>query len=488
MSIFRRNKSLKSHLWFYFCTFAVIIMLILWVLQIFFMNTFFNSMKLNELEKTGSEIANHYELNKDDFYKYWFEHSYKFGIFAHIISENGDITRNYNTTPKFQEDAGKPPRVENRGFVDRVMFENFITKMKNASSNEVSYIEKNRENRDAFAVYGAYLGKLDGEKMYLFLSSPLERTDTTRKVLQTQLITVTVISVFLALILAYFIAKRLSKPIENITETSHELAKGNYDVNFEHASYLEINELADALNYTATELSKTENLRRDLISNVSHDLRTPLTIIKSYAEMIRDLSGNNEEKRNKHTGVIIDETNRLSLLVNDMLDLSKAQSGTMEMEVKPFDISKTVKAILGRFSVYAENEGYIFEFKNNSSLIALGDEKRIEQVIYNLIGNAVNFTGEDKKVFVSVEERDEKIAFSVRDTGKGIPKDELERVWDKYYKSSATHRKRAVGTGIGLSIVKNILIAHNARYGVESEINKGTEFWFELNKSFKSKL
>lgn len=481
----KKEISLKIHLWFYFCTFAVVIMLILWILQIFFLSAFFNTMKLSELQKIGSEISNHYELNEEDFYQYWFEHSYNFGVFAHIISENGDMERNYNTTPKFRnpkENGEQRPHFDNREVIDNTTFENFVDKITSSASGEVSYIEKNNFNRGEFAVYGAYLGELEGEKMYLYLSSPLERTDTTRKVLQTQLIIVTVLSVLLALILAYFIAKRLSKPIEKITESAHELAKGNYDVNFEHASYLEISELADTLNYTAGELSKTENLRRDLISNVSHDLRTPLTIIKSYAEMIRDLSGSNEEKRNKHTGVIIDETNRLSLLVNDMLDLSKVQSGTMKMEIKPFDMNETVKVILDRFGVYSESEGYVFNFNSSAVSNVLGDERRIEQVIYNLVGNAVNYTGDDKTVYVSVTEKDNTVRFSVRDTGKGIPKDEIDRVWDKYYKSPSTHRSRTVGTGIGLSIVKNILIAHNAKYGIISETDKGSEFWFELNK------
>ena len=244
------------------------------------------------------------------------------------------------------------------------------------------------------------------------------------------------ISVLLASVLAYFIARRLSKPIEKITDSAQKLAKGDYGIAFESGTYREINELAQTLNRTSEELSKTEELRKDLISNISHDLRTPLTIIKSYAEMIRDISGSNEEKRNVHTGVIIDETNRLSLLVSDLLDLSKIQSGTVAMNKAPFDIGEAAGAILSTFKIYEEKHGYKFTAELETTQNAIGDRRRIEQVIYNLIANAINYTGDDKQVFITAKDVGDKIYFSVRDTGVGIPQDEIDRVWDKYYKSA----------------------------------------------------
>lgn len=489
MNILKKQSiSLKAHLWLYFCSFAVSIMAILWILQILFLGAFFNTMKLNELKKAGNLITEQYDLNDENFYQFWFEHSFESGIFAHLISENGEIVQNFNTFPQERDDAAdRPaehrdhrPRFENRGFINPMNFRNFIDKV-SGSDTYVSYIEKNEDGGAAFAVYGTYLGKIDDEKIYLYLVSPLERTDTTRRVLQTQLIIVSGLSILLALALAYFIAKRLSKPIENTTENARRLALGDYSVQFEKGSYKEIDDLSDTLNYATDELSRTEELRRDLISNVSHDLRTPLTIIKSYAEMIRDISGSNEEKRNKHTGVIIDETNKLSLLVNDMLDLSKIQSGTMAMQMNTFDLKALTNATLKRFEYYRETGGYTFETAYGKLHPAYGDERRIEQVIYNLLANAVNYTGDDKKIYVSVTMHDDKLRFSVRDTGCGIKDEEIDLVWDKYYKSSEKHKREKVGTGIGLSIVKNILICHNAEFGVNSTLGEGSEFWFELS-------
>ncbi len=473
----KKNPTMRTYLWRYFCTFAIVIMAILWILQIFFLNAFFNTMKLSQLEKIGNDILSEYEM-KENFFNFRTEHSFNLGVFANIVSENGDILEGYSYR-RFPEKKGDEPHHEDDVFRSQ-MNKRFVENIKNSPNGKVSYIDTDESNDARFAVFGAYFGTLDGKKMYLHLTSPVERTDTTRKVLQTQLATVSLISMLLALLLAYFIARRLSKPIEKITYSAQKLEKGDYGIAFDSDSYLEISELAQTLNRTSKELSKTEELRKDLISNISHDLRTPLTIIKSYAEMIRDISGSNEEKRNQHTGVIVDETNRLSTLVSDLLDLSKIQSGTAEMNKAPFDINDTASAIMSAFNIYEENDGYKLFSDFNATRNALGDRRRIEQVIYNLIANAINYTGEDKRVFVSTKDVGNSVRFCVKDTGKGIAKDELERVWDKYYKSAKTHTRQAVGTGIGLSIVKNILTAHEANFGVESIEGCGSEFWFEL--------
>lgn len=274
----------------------------------------------------------------------------------------------------------------------------------------------------------------------------------------------------------------LQSPSVKLTKSAEELATGDYNVTFEQGDYTEISQLADVLNHTTKELSKTDELRRDLVANVSHDLRTPLTIIKSYAEMIRDISGEKPAKRQEHIGVIIDESDRLANLVNDLLDLSKMEAGTAELQITAFDLAKTTEDILDRFRIYSENEGYRFEVQFESGCTVKADQHKMEQVIYNLIGNAVNYTGQDKTVKVLVQNKQNKVRFEVSDTGKGIPQEEINSVWERYYRVSQRHKRDAVGTGIGLSIVKSILEAHKAEYGVNSIIGQGSAFWFELSK------
>jgi signal transduction histidine kinase len=203
-------------------------------------------------------------------------------------------------------------------------------------------------------------------------------------------------------------------------------------------------------------------------------------MVKAYAEMIRDISGENREKRDTHLKVIIDEADRLNMLVNDMLDLSKIESGNMELKMDEFDISKTVRTILQRLNVLSERSGYIFTLNCEDTIMVTADKLRIEQVIYNLISNAVNYTGDDKHVNINLYANDGCARFEVTDTGKGIPREELENIWERYYKAKETHKRAVIGTGLGLSIVKNILRLHNADFGVISSVGKGSTFWFEL--------
>ena len=260
------------------------------------------------------------------------------------------------------------------------------------------------------------------------------------------------------------------------------MAKGDLDTPFVvNENIKEIKELADTLNYTKEELSKINETRKDLLANVSHDLKTPLTMIKAYAEMSRDLNKDNAEKREENLNIIIEETERLNLLVNDILELSKNESNMNELIIERFNINNEIESIIHRFDYLKEQEGYNFIFNYNKKYEILGDKNKINQVIYNLIINAVNYTGKDKKVIINLKEKKKKLRIEITDTGKGISPSEIDKIWEKYYKSEKNHKRNKIGTGLGLSIVKSILIKHNFNYGVKSTINKGTTFYFDVN-------
>ena len=289
--------------------------------------------------------------------------------------------------------------------------------------------------------------------------------------------------IILSLIVSYFVSRKISSGVIKINREAKKLSKGNFDVKFDtDQPILELSELAETLEYTKDELSKTENLRRELLANVSHDLKTPLTMIKAYAEMVRDVTYKDDTKRTKDLNIIIEETDRLNVLVNDILELSKIQSGTQKLTIEQFDLEKFVKNIIKRYDIMSENKKYKFKVSINKNIIVSADRKRIEQVMYNLINNAINYTGDDKKIIISALELENTVRIEVKDTGKGIDKEELENIWDKYYKIDKTHSREQVGSGVGLSIVKNILINHNCNYGVESIKGNGTTFYFELPK------
>ena len=275
----------------------------------------------------------------------------------------------------------------------------------------------------------------------------------------------------------------ISKPIEQITAKSKQLANGDYNVVFDKNGILEIDELADTLNYLESEVSKTDEYRRDLMANVSHDLKTPLTMIKAYAEMIRDISYKDKEKMDKHLEVIISETDRLNILVGDILTLSKLQANADILNIDTFDLCGEVKEILKKYEIMKETENYNFIVNMPEKALIRADKNKINQVIYNLINNAMNYTGDDKNVWINIIENKKDYLVEIKDSGKGIDKEHLEHIWERYYKHEKNHQRNVIGTGLGLSIVKNILESHDFEYGVKSVKNKGTTFYFKVKKN-----
>ena len=204
-------------------------------------------------------------------------------------------------------------------------------------------------------------------------------------------------------------------------------------------------------------------------------------MIKAYASMIQEISGGDVEKSRKHAQVIVDEADRLTSLVGDVLELSKMQAGIDEMKRVEVDMSAYTQEILERFAYLRETKGYTFVSDVEEGLVTYADELKIGQALYNLIGNAVNYTGEDKTVFVSLKKLNEKtFRFSVRDTGAGIAPTELASIWERYYRSKESHKRPVSGTGLGLSIVKTVLQKHGFAFGAESKQGKGSVFYVDF--------
>ena len=317
---------------------------------------------------------------------------------------------------------------------------------------------------------------------YIFLFTSLEDIGTTTSLIKNQLIYVTLLAILFSIIIALFLSRRIAKPISDMTKKAEKLAEGNYNVQFTTTGIKEIDELANTLNYLEQEVSKTDEYRRDLMANVSHDLKTPLTMIKAYAEMIRDITLDNKEKTKENLNVIIDETDRLNILVNDILELSKLQNNQDNLNIEKFDIVELINDILKRYQIIKETENYNLILESPSSITVKADKKRISQVIYNLINNAINYTGDDLTVTIRITENAKDCKIEIIDTGKGIDEKDLTNIWNRYYKKEKNHKRNVVGTGLGLSIVKNILEQHHFKYGVNSIKDKGTTFYFQVKK------
>lgn len=326
-------------------------------------------------------------------------------------------------------------------------------------------------------VYGAEID-LDGGRVYLYVSASLK---ISRGVVADMTLRNALTSAFV-IVLSFAIAGAISgwltKPLSEMTKKAQDLARGDFTVDFRGDAYgSEITELAHALNFAAGEIGKADRMQKELIANVSHDFKTPLTMIKGYASMIKEISGENPEKRDKHAQIIIDETDRLTSLVTAVLDLSKIRAGIDALEPQVFDLSAYLKEILEKFAFLSETKGYSFITDIEDGLKTRADKNKIGQVLYNLVGNAVNYTGDNKQVFVSLKKEQNTIRFAVRDTGKGIKQEELPDIWERYYRSRDTHKRPVQGTGLGLSIVKTVLEKHGFTFGVDTCLGKGTTFY-----------
>ncbi len=318
-----------------------------------------------------------------------------------------------------------------------------------------------------------------GEEGYLYVYESMDIIEGVAREMTLKTVLMAAFVVLLAFAASSGISGWLTKPISEMTEKAKKFARGDFDVDFHGSDYgSEMVELASALNFARDEISKAERMQQQLISNISHDFKTPLTMIKAYSSMIVEISGDNPEKRNKHAQVIIDEADRLTSLVEDVLDISKIRSGIDEIKPSAFDLSAYVYEALGHFEYLAETKGYAIEKEIEDGVITFADETKIGRALYNLIGNAVNYTGEDKKIVARVKKISETVAeFSVSDTGEGIPPEEMDTIWERYYRSSETHKRPVKGTGLGLSIVKAILEKHSFEFGVRSEVGKGSTFY-----------
>lgn len=330
---------------------------------------------------------------------------------------------------------------------------------------------------------GSYIGNKHNPQAYVFICNYSQPIGTTVNIFVRQFFFVGLIMIVLTVFMSMLFSNKISEPIIRINKSAKELPQGKFSTDIGKNDYAEIKQLASTLTSASKEIAKSDDLRRELMSNISHDLRTPLTMIKAYAEMIRDLSGDNPEKRERHLKIIIDETDRLSSLVTDILDLSRVQAGVAEMNLETFDFSHRISKVISRFDILKENDGIVIDLQAENGIMITADITKLEQVVYNLINNAVTYVGSDNTVIVRLFRKENGMTrFEVKDHGEGISAENLPYIWDRYYKVShgdSTHKRAKMGSGIGLSIVKSVLEQHRFAFGAESEEGKGSTFWFE---------
>ena len=448
-------------MWGYFCLLAFILVLLVELVFYIVVAGTFEDKACERVDDICAEAVHEIEVNPNGLNKSIFRYRNE-GVNVFLIDEGGKIIL--------------PAQID--GLTGTVIDGDFMNTI------------KTRIGADGMADvfhYGSDIMKAQkvgymGEGAYVLVTYSLTIVHGTVKTLQIYLIIVGVIVLLGSLLVTYAFSQKLTRGLKSMSDTAVKLAEGGYTVKFTNADYTEMAQLSDTLNYVRDEVKKSEDFRREILANVSHDLKTPLTMIKAYASMIKEISGDNKEKREKHLQVIIDEADRLTGLVNDVLSVSKLQSNIEEINFKVFNLTELVYGIINRFGYLQESQGYNLMVDIDKDLYARADEEKISQVIYNLLGNAANYTGKDKTVYISLKADldGKRIKFSVRDTGKGISKEALPEIWDRYYRVKENHQRPVKGTGLGLNIVKVILQNHAFDFGVDSAIEEGSTFWVDF--------
>ncbi len=471
------NLKIRKQLFVYMILFCTLLLIILWLFQIVFLDSFYKQIKINSIKSSLNKITK--DFNEATFPSTAKDLASKNDLIIEAVNSDGRII--FSTSLNSRRD-------KNYLFEEAKNNNGEVTKFFNENQYDDIFEEKVPQDKKIIPsppkMENIYSGKIvknsDGTELLILLSGLIAPVDSTINTLRTQFYIIALFMIIFSFILAAILAKRISDPIVNINESAKKIAQGNYVINCNEQGFHEIKELSETMNYAAMELSKVEKLRKELISNISHDLRTPLTLIKGYAEAIKDLPGENTPE---NLQIIIDETQRLNSLVTDMLDLSKFQSGSEPLNITKFNITKTIKDIVFTVQELIKNQNYKIYFSFNEDLYAEGDKQKIEQAFYNLLTNGINHTGENKEVYVNQINEDNFIKIEIIDTGKGISEIDSPHIWDRYYKGTSPHNRGIIGTGIGLSIVKSIIDLHQGSCGSKVNDNSGTTFWFKIKKS-----
>ena len=457
-----KKNSLRTKTFIYFVIFSTITLLFLWLFQSIFIKVFYEKYQIKDVKNIGNIIV---KTNHNNLISYLENISYEKDMCIEFYSSNQIYSFNTN----------------NKNCLLNTNYEKII-KIKRSllsSPNKLNLIKiENPNDNIKSIIYGI---RLNNDSIVI-LNTQIEDINTVNNLIKGQLIYITFIVIIIAIIVSYYVSKILNKPILDITDKARLMAQSDFSLDNNTYQITELEELKNVLNYARSEIKNTDELRRDLMANVSHDLKTPLTLIKSYAEMAKDLNNNNEEKRQENLDIIISETDRLTLLVNDILNLSKLQNNLTELKFQKFDLVNVLNDIIKKYQIIKETENYIFILNIPDKAIVYADKLQVTEVLYNLINNAINYTGKDLTVTINIKENKKEYLVEIIDTGKGLTKEECNLIWNKYYKNEKNHIRNKVGTGLGLSIVKNILEKHNFKYGVKSKINKGSNFYFYIKR------
>ena len=459
----KKKFSLRIELIIFLLIFVLSILGLIYFFQTTFLDSFYKGSKINVLENIASEVQ--LSIENDDLDDYMDQITISNEVCVRVVSNNSKYNNvgacslknlDFNTINDIAKQTS-----DNGG--DK-LFDLFRYHVNSESELDIYIYSK--------------LFDINDETVMVLVSTMITPIGATISTIKSQYVIIVGIVVIMTIILALILSHFIIKPIKKINDESKNLAKGEYDkskVNFKIKEFDELNNTLDKAN---KDISKADKAKKELLANVSHDLRTPLTMIVGYGEMIRDLP---EENNESNINVIIDEAKRLSTLVDDLLDISRIENDNIKLNKKEVSLNDLLTNTYHQYEKYCEAQNVKLELKLSEDKIVSIDEARIKQVLYNFINNALNYNDKDNQLIILGSEIiDNKTRVYVYDNGEGISDKDINNIWDRYYKVDKLHKRSHIGSGIGLALSKQLLEAHNIKYGVESKVGEYTKFYFDL--------
>ncbi len=483
-----RRPKIRIQVFVCLLCFSAFVLILLWLFLTVFLKYIYRQVKISEINKIAVELST--VVASPDLSKQVEEYAAKNDLCIAIRDENYNVLayscvssdcivhqhlRNMDSLYKYYNAA----KTNHSKYV--VLFER---DQYGTSVNNVEVRPNFFFNTTIEEMLCTYIGTdAAGGDVIIMLDAIITPINATVTTLKTVCIYITILTLATAIIISIFMSKRIAKPLIKIDNTAKQLAEGNYNVHFDEGGYEEVSQLSKTLNHAAHELSTVENFRRELLANVSHDLRTPLTLISGYAEVMKDLP---DEITPENLQTIVDEVNRMTLLVNDLLDVSKYDAGVQKLNLETFNLTTMIATVIERFAALTEKDQFQIHFDYAEEVFVNADELKLTQVVYNFLSNAIRHTGTDKSVYIKQEiiSSDKKLyaQISITDTGDGICREKAECIWNRYFKIDKTYKRSHNGSGLGLYIVKSILELHRMKYGVipveDMPNHTGCTFWF----------
>lgn len=346
----------------------------------------------------------------------------------------------------------------------------------------------------------SFMSVIDKDK-FIFISSPIAAIQESAEIANKFFVIIGLMTLFIGSIIIFLISSNSTKPILELDEIAKRMAKLDFSKKYTIHSQDEIGTLGQSINSLSEQLEKSisnlqnanekltedikkerkiDEMRKEFISNVSHELKTPIALIQGYSEGLQLNVNEDEENKNYYCEVIIDEAQKMDKLVKNLLNLSQIEAGYVELDISDFDISETIETIVKRNSILLKDKAIEVILDLDTHIPVKGDFAKIEQVLLNYFNNAINHLENDKVIKISHRKIEHKSRISVFNSGNHIPEESLTKIWISFYKVDKARTRDYGGTGLGLSVVKAILDAHHNNYGVNN-VEGGVEFWFEVD-------